>query len=228
MGVRPAPLASTREVSSPIRPIPRSSNMVPASRGASWLGLVVPTPIPSSPSAPARRPRVSRSSASAGPNASFWNTFPSPARASAPDSCGGSARRRAHRHGPRRLHARRRIPSPARTPPSCRCTAPPAVVRALLRGIAAMPGVRLAEAGEFTRRAFLNGRLDLTEVEGLGDLIDAETETQRAQAVARLAGGLSEQIARLARCAARRARGDRSPARFLGRGRCRPPSCRRR
>src|SRR4051812_43597022 len=68
------------------------------------------------------------------------------------------------------------------------------VVRALLRGIAAMPGLRLAEAGEFTRRAFLNGKLDLTEVEGLGDLIEAETETQRAQAVARLAGGLSDKI----------------------------------
>jgi tRNA modification GTPase len=71
----------------------------------------------------------------------------------------------------------------------------PAVVRALLRGIAALPGLRLAEAGEFTRRAFLNGRLDLTEVEGLGDLIGAETETQRQQAVARLAGGVSTRIA---------------------------------
>jgi tRNA modification GTPase len=55
--------------------------------------------------------------------------------------------------------------------------------------------VRLAEAGEFTRRAFLNGKLDLTEVEGLGDLIEAETETQRQQAVARLAGGISERVA---------------------------------
>lgn len=71
----------------------------------------------------------------------------------------------------------------------------PAVVRALLRGIAAMPGVRLAEAGEFTRRAFLNGRLDLTEVEGLGDLISAETETQRQQATARLGGGVSNKVA---------------------------------
>lgn len=71
----------------------------------------------------------------------------------------------------------------------------PAVVRTLIRSIAAMPGLRLADAGEFTRRAFLNGRLDLTEVEGLGDLIEAETETQRQQAVARLAGGLSETIA---------------------------------
>jgi tRNA modification GTPase len=70
----------------------------------------------------------------------------------------------------------------------------PAVVRTLLRALSAMPNVRLAEAGEFTRRAFLNGKLDLTEVEGLGDLIEAETETQRAQAVARLAGGLSDKI----------------------------------
>lgn len=70
----------------------------------------------------------------------------------------------------------------------------PAVVRTLLRAIAALPDVRLADAGEFTRRAFLNGRLDLTEVEGLGDLIEAETETQRQQAVARLAGGLSQRI----------------------------------
>ena len=71
----------------------------------------------------------------------------------------------------------------------------PAVVRGLLRVVAAMPDVRLAEAGEFTRRAFLNGKFDLTEVEGLSDLIEAETETQRAQAVARLAGGLSDKIA---------------------------------
>ncbi len=71
----------------------------------------------------------------------------------------------------------------------------PAVVRTLLRSISALPNVRLAEAGEFTRRAFVNGKLDLTKVEGLGDLIEAETETQRAQAVARLAGGLSDKIA---------------------------------
>jgi tRNA modification GTPase len=71
----------------------------------------------------------------------------------------------------------------------------PAVVRTLIRSIAAQPGLRLAEAGEFTRRAFLNGKLDLTEVEGLGDLIEAETETQRQQAVARLAGGLSQRVA---------------------------------
>jgi len=71
----------------------------------------------------------------------------------------------------------------------------PAVVRTLIRSIGTLPGVRLAEAGEFTRRAFLNGKLDLTEVEGLGDPIAAETETQRQQAVARLGGGLSGMIA---------------------------------
>lgn len=70
----------------------------------------------------------------------------------------------------------------------------PAVVRALLRALCAREKVRLAEAGEFTRRAFENGKLDLTEVEGLGDLIEAETEGQRRQALARLSGLLSGQL----------------------------------
>jgi tRNA modification GTPase len=70
----------------------------------------------------------------------------------------------------------------------------PAVVRGVLRRLTARPGVRLAEAGEFTRRAFENGKLDLTEVEGLGDLIVAETENQRQLAHARLEGGLTRQI----------------------------------
>ncbi len=70
----------------------------------------------------------------------------------------------------------------------------PAVVRGLLRALAARPGLRLAEAGEFTRRAFENGKLDLTEVEGLGDLIEAETEAQRQQAFARMSGHLSVQL----------------------------------
>ncbi|WP_417309003.1 tRNA uridine-5-carboxymethylaminomethyl(34) synthesis GTPase MnmE [Devosia sp.] len=70
----------------------------------------------------------------------------------------------------------------------------PAVVRALLRGLAARKGVRLAEAGEFTRRAFENGKLDLVEAQGLGDLIVAETENQRVMAHARLDGGLTRRI----------------------------------
>ena len=71
-----------------------------------------------------------------------------------------------------------------------------AVVRKILRTLTALPGFRLAIAGEFTRRAFENGRLDLTEVEGLGDLLEAETESQRRLAVARLDGHLSRQISR--------------------------------
>jgi tRNA modification GTPase len=70
----------------------------------------------------------------------------------------------------------------------------PAVVRAVLRRLAARPGMRLAEAGEFTRRAFENGKLDLTEAQGLGDLIVAETENQRKLAHARLEGGLTRRV----------------------------------
>jgi len=51
-------------------------------------------------------------------------------------------------------------------------------------------GARPAEPGEFTRRAFENGKLDLTEAEGLADLVDAETEGQRAQALAQMSGSL--------------------------------------
>ncbi len=69
-----------------------------------------------------------------------------------------------------------------------------AVVKAILREITRFPEVRLADAGEFTRRAFENGKLDLTEVEGLGDLIAAETEGQRKQALARAGGALSKQL----------------------------------
>jgi tRNA modification GTPase len=70
----------------------------------------------------------------------------------------------------------------------------PAGVRAILRALTADDGVRLAQAGEFTRRAFENGKLDLTAIEGLGDLLEAETENQRKQALARYEGGLSQRI----------------------------------
>lgn len=66
----------------------------------------------------------------------------------------------------------------------------PAVVRAVLAALGTVPGCRLAEPGEFARRAFEHGRLDLTAVEGLADLIDAETEAQRRQALAQAAGAL--------------------------------------
>lgn len=58
-----------------------------------------------------------------------------------------------------------------------------AVVDALLHMIAAIEGTRAAEAGEFTRRAFINGKLDLVQAEALADLIDAETEAQRRMAL---------------------------------------------
>ncbi|MEO5805353.1 tRNA uridine-5-carboxymethylaminomethyl(34) synthesis GTPase MnmE [Devosia sp.] len=69
----------------------------------------------------------------------------------------------------------------------------PAGVRAILRMITAQ-GARLAEAGEFTRRAFINGKLDLVEIEGLGDLLEAETENQHRQALSRFEGRLTAQV----------------------------------
>jgi tRNA modification GTPase len=68
-----------------------------------------------------------------------------------------------------------------------------AVVAALVRVLCAMDGLRPAEPGEFTRRSFANGKLDLTGVEGLADLIGAETEAQRRQAFRQLRGLLGEQ-----------------------------------
>jgi len=65
-----------------------------------------------------------------------------------------------------------------------------AVVRSILDALAALPGMRAAEPGEFTRRAFRNGRIDLTEAEGLADLLEAETESQRRAALLRADGGL--------------------------------------
>jgi len=65
-----------------------------------------------------------------------------------------------------------------------------AVVAAILGHVGALAGLRPAEPGEFTRRAFLNGRMDLTEVEGLADLISAETEAQRRQAMRQASGSL--------------------------------------
>ncbi|XP_038077003.1 tRNA modification GTPase GTPBP3, mitochondrial-like isoform X2 [Patiria miniata] len=67
-----------------------------------------------------------------------------------------------------------------------------AVVTAMHSALDAIPGLRHAEPGEFTKRAFLNGKLDLTEVEGLGDLIQAETEAQRRQALRQMEGDLGQ------------------------------------
>lgn len=56
-----------------------------------------------------------------------------------------------------------------------------AVINAVLDALGSIPKLRLAEPGEFTKRAFHNAKLDLTEVEGLADLLQAETEIQRKQ-----------------------------------------------
>jgi tRNA modification GTPase len=69
-----------------------------------------------------------------------------------------------------------------------------AVVDAVLGALAAIAGLRVAHPGEFTRRAFDNERIDLTEDEGLADLIEAETESQRRSALLMAEGGLSRQI----------------------------------
>jgi tRNA modification GTPase len=63
-----------------------------------------------------------------------------------------------------------------------------AVTSAVVRALALIPGLRPAEPGEFAWRAFMNGKIDLSEVEGLADLVEAETEAQRQQAQ-RIAGG---------------------------------------
>ena len=68
-----------------------------------------------------------------------------------------------------------------------------AVVDALLAALGGLPGMRLAQPGEFTRRAFTNGRIDLTEAEGLADLLEAETESQRRAALLLAEGGLRRQ-----------------------------------
>ena len=69
-----------------------------------------------------------------------------------------------------------------------------AVVAVVEAALAAIPGLRRAEPGEFTRRAFANGRIDLAEAEGLADLLAAETEVQRRAAVELAGGALSRRV----------------------------------
>lgn len=66
-----------------------------------------------------------------------------------------------------------------------------AIVEALLAALAVLPGLRPADAGEFTRRAVENGKLDLTRAEAIADLVDAETEAQRRQALRQYDGALA-------------------------------------
>lgn len=69
-----------------------------------------------------------------------------------------------------------------------------AVIAAVLRALSGIEGLRPADAGEFTRRALQNGCLDLTQVEGLADLIDAETEAQRVQSLRVLSGAIGAKV----------------------------------
>lgn len=67
-----------------------------------------------------------------------------------------------------------------------------AVINAVLEALSMLPGFLPAQPGDFTKRAFYNGKLDLTSVEGLGDLIHAETEAQRKQALLQMEGALGQ------------------------------------
>ena len=69
-----------------------------------------------------------------------------------------------------------------------------AVIAAVETALAALPGLRRAKPGEFTRRAFINGKIDLAEAEGLADLLEAETELQRLSAMAMAGGAFSREV----------------------------------
>ncbi|MEM6407485.1 MAG: tRNA uridine-5-carboxymethylaminomethyl(34) synthesis GTPase MnmE [Pseudomonadota bacterium] len=70
----------------------------------------------------------------------------------------------------------------------------PAIVNSVMAELGQIDGVRLAEPGEFTRRALENGRMDLAQVEGLADLIEAETEAQRRQALRVFDGAIGQRV----------------------------------
>ncbi len=78
------------------------------------------------------------------------------------------------------------------------CHGGPFIVRRIV-ALATARGARLAEPGEFTRRAFLNGRIDLAEAEAVADLVSARSETALAQALSQLSGALSARVAELRR-----------------------------
>jgi len=74
------------------------------------------------------------------------------------------------------------------------CHGSKAVVEALIESLVEQPALRRAEPGEFTRRALTNGRIDLTQAEGLAELLEAENEVQRRSALLRAEGGLRRQV----------------------------------
>lgn len=74
------------------------------------------------------------------------------------------------------------------------CHGSKAVVAALIASLISLPGMRAAGPGEFTRRGLINGRIDLTQAEGLAELLEAESEAQRTSALRRTEGELRRQI----------------------------------
>lgn len=74
------------------------------------------------------------------------------------------------------------------------CHGSPAIANCVMSGLSTVPSLRLAEPGEFTRRALMNGKLDLAQVEGLADLLEAETEVQRQRAIQVFDGALGDRV----------------------------------
>ena len=74
------------------------------------------------------------------------------------------------------------------------CHGGKAVVAALIGALISLPGMRAAEPGEFTRRALTNGRIDLSQAEGLAELLEAESEAQRISALRRAEGEVRRQV----------------------------------
>ena len=89
-----------------------------------------------------------------------------------------------------------------------------AVLKGMLDALAEISGLRLAEPGEFARRAFANGKMDLSAIEGLADLIDAETEIQRRQALLQMNGAARRACRTVAQNHRRGAGADRGGDRF--------------
>ena len=70
----------------------------------------------------------------------------------------------------------------------------PAVIKKLIKILSKEKKIRIAEPGEFTRRAFENNKLDLTQVEAISDIVNAETEMQRKQAISHLSGVFFQKV----------------------------------
>ena len=135
-------------------------------------------------------------------------------RDAAPRSAARTARRSTRAS---RSISRRRARTPARTCSSCTATAGPRCCGSLLARCVEL-GARLARPGEFTQRAFLNGKLDLAQAESVADLIDAATATAARAAARSLSGAFSSEIRALVDALDRAADVHRGDARFSRRG----------